>query len=163
MTLLELKSYFEAYAIKHLELKHDPTDDMKRTFFCVNTEDRANDYIRSAPMDLVMILMPYEKDLASASAENYSWSKNTCFFILQRCDIQNNDEIIAAQSRCEQIADDFCSVMIADRYDKLSSLESGSVNMVPVGPVVDSHYGYMCVFNIVDSFGHYVNPNRWLP
>lgn len=163
MTLKEIKAYFEQYAIKQIDLKHDPDDESKQSFFCLNTEDDANNFIRSIPMDLIMVLMPYDKSLIPSNGENYNWNKNTCFFILKRCEKADYDGIIEAQSLCEQIANDFCSVMIADRHTKLTSLESGSVTMSPVGPVVDSHYGYICVFNIVDSFNHYVNPDRWLP
>jgi hypothetical protein len=163
MTLTEIKQYFEQYAVKHIDLKHDPLDDSKKTFFCLNTEDKANEYIRSSPMDLVMILMPYDKSQTPPAGENYNWNKNTCFLILKRCDKTDNDAIIEAQSHCEQIADDFCTVMIADRHTKLTSLERGSITMSPVGPVVDSHYGYLCVFNIVDAFNQYVNPDRWIP
>lgn len=161
MNLLEMKAYFEGYAIKHVELKHNPDDEEKKSFYCVNTEDRANEYIRTAPMDLIMVLLPYDKAQTMPSGENYNWNKNTCFMILKRCDNSNNDEIIAAQSQCEIIADDFCTVMIADRTTRLRSLESGSITMNPVGPVVDSHYGYICLFNMIDSFEHWVDPERW--
>lgn len=163
MTLLQIKEYFEDYAKKHVDLKHNPADDSKKTFYCLNTEDKANDYVRNAPLDLVMLLMPYDKSQTPPSGENYNWNKDVCFFILKRCDPKDNDAIIAAQSHCESIADDFCTVMIADRTTKLTSLESGSITMSPVGPVVNSHYGYICMFSIVDSFNQYVNPDRWIP
>lgn len=163
MTLLELKDYFEDYAKKHVELRHDPTDDKRKSFYCLNTEDKANEYVRNSPMDLVMLLMTYDKAQTPPAGENYNWDKNMCFFVLKRCEPSDNDAIIAAQSQCEVIADDFCTVMIADRTTKLSSLVSGSVTMSPIGPVVNSHYGYICMFNIVDSFNQYVDPNRWLP
>jgi len=162
MNLLGLKEYFEYYATIHCELKHVPEIENERAFFCVNTEEKSNQYIRNAKMDLIMVLMPYDKSQSPPAGENYNWIKNTCFLVLKRCDSNNNDEIISAQSQCEQIADDFCTVMINDRHSKLRSLESGSITMSPVGPVVDSHYGYICMFNIIDSFNHYVDPERWL-
>lgn len=162
MTLLELKEYFENYATRHIDLRHDRDDDQKKTFYCLNTEDSASEYIRNAPLDLIMILFPPDKSQTPPAGENYNWNKNTCFMILKRCELSDNDGVIAAQSHCEEIAGDFCTRMIADQHLLLSSLESGSISMGPVGPIVENHYGYMCMFNIIDTFNQYVDPSRWI-
>lgn len=161
MTLLELKNYFENYAILHKELLHNPAVEKLKTFFCVNAEANADQYIREAVMDLIFVLMPYDKGITKTNADNYNWSKNTAFLVLQRCADNDNESIIAAQSRCEVIANDFVTRLLADRTTLIRGLDAASFIMEPVGPMGDGHYGYICMFNLIDTFHHWVDESRW--
>lgn len=161
-TLLDLKTYFENYATKHVELQHVTGDASKATFFCMNTEKNTEEFIRNNPMDLIMILLVPDKTLSS-QADNYVFHKHVAYLVLQRCPDPNNEAIVAAQNRCEVICNDFLTVLIKDRHELIDSMQPDTVDITPIGPMGDMHYGYMTMFRLEDYFDQNVDPDRWLP
>lgn len=161
MTLNELTAYFSNYAQLHILLQHDPVNESKATFFCMNTDVNINEFIRNNPLDLIMILLVPDKQLAK-SGDTYSWDKNVAYIVLQRTTDKTNGAIVAAQNICEQVGEDFLTRLIADRHTLVDSIEDGSIDVQPVGPVGDNHYGFMTMFKLVDLFDQTVNPARWI-
>lgn len=162
MTLLEIYEYFEAYAVTNLELKHVPDDSRNQAFIAALSEDEAADeLIRSCQRELIMVMLPYEKRMLPVTMENFVWGKTIVFLVIEKLSKPNGKDIIRAQSRCEQIADDFITKIIADRTEKLGTVELSSFAMQPVGPISDFRYGQICLFNLEDYFEHWVKPERW--
>lgn len=162
MTLFEIFTYFEEYAIAHPELKHDPDDIRKSAFTAANAQEKgAEELIKNCKRELVMILMPYEKKILPVKNGNFTWGKTICFLVLKKCSKVAAKDIIKAQSQCEQIADDFLTRVIADRTTKISTVDLDSFTMEPVGPIADDRYGYICLFQLEDYFEHWVKPERW--
>lgn len=163
MTLEYLKSYFEGYAARHVDLQHVPgADKSKWKFFCMDTDQSTSEFIRTAKMDLFMILMPYHKTQNKTNAANYTWNKHVAFMILKRVPGKEQDAIIAAKSLCEVIGDDFCTRIINDRHIDLDSTEDGTMAAEPVGPLGDNYYGQIYMFTWLDWFDQRVNPDRWI-
>lgn len=162
MNLNDLKTYFENYATMHVDLKHDPETEGKATFFCMNTEKKTDEFIRNNTLDLIMILLVPDKQMAK-SGDTFSWDKNVAYLILQRCPDNTSDAIVQAQNKCEQIGEDFLTRLIADRHTLVDSIDAGSVDVQPVGPMGDNHYGFITMFKLIDLFESEVNPDRWLP
>lgn len=161
MTLEGLKTYFENLAIHHIELQHNPDDDTKASFFCMNIEKNTDEFIRNNPLDLIMILLVPDKNLHRDGA-NYSWSKHVAYLVLRRVDDKTNANIIAAQNTTEIIAGDIVTRIIADRHSLIDSIEDGSLNMEPVGPMGNQHYGHITMFKLVDLFDEQVDESRWI-
>lgn len=161
MKLADLSSYFEAYATRHVLLNHDAADKKKQAFYCVQTDQNLNEFVRSCSMDLFIALMPYEKAMNKTNAQNYEWNKHIAFVVLKKVSGKEQPNIIAAQSLCEQIGDDFCTRFINDRHVLIDSIEDGSFHAVPVGPLGENAYGYMYMFTLLDYFDQRVDASRW--
>jgi hypothetical protein len=162
MTLLEIFNYFEAYAIAHPLLKHVIDDDANTAFIAANAEeDSADELIKSCARELIMVLIPYEKKMLPVKSEYFTWGKTICFLVIKKCSRSSAKEIITAQSECEEIIDDFITRIIADRTIKLPTVELDTFFAKPVGPISDSRYGYICMFNLEDYFEHWVKPAHW--
>lgn len=160
MTLLEVSAYFEEIAQRHISIQHKPDIESKQTYFCLNTDKNADDFIRSREMETIIILLPPDKKLYPPSAENYNWDKHIAFMVLNRCPDTTAANITQAQNLTEVIADDFVCQMLEDRDVLLHGLQEESFVMEPVGPVADCHYGYICMFTLIDQFNQYRNPAR---
>ncbi|MBS7565075.1 hypothetical protein KHS38_11730 [Mucilaginibacter sp. Bleaf8] len=162
MTLFEIFTYFENYAIRHHELQHVPDDDSQSCFTAANTEeDSAENLIKACERELVMVLLPYEKTMLPVKQESFIWGKTIVFLVLKKVSRSSPKEVIQGQSQCEEIANDFISQVIADRMTKLCMVDLDSFHMAPVGPIADDRYGYICMFNLQDYFEHWVKPERW--
>lgn len=163
MTLLDLKSYFENYAAKHVELKHIPgTDRSKWSFFAIHDDQNINDFAKTCRLDLFMILMSYHKQMIKPQSVNYNWDKSIAFMVLKKVPNKDQALIIDALSQTEVICNDFCTRLIADRHTLLDSMDIGSVDMQPIGPIGDNAYGQICMFTLVDWFDQRVDQSRWL-
>jgi len=161
MTLLELKAYFENYAKLHVELKHNPAISKDRTFFCMNTEENTDEFIRICNLDLMSILLVPDRALNKTGSENWTFNKHIAFLVLKRVQSAENDNIINAQNTCELIINDFVTRLIADRGQQIKSLNDDSLTIHPIGPMGQNHYGFMLMFSVVDWFDQRINPARW--
>jgi hypothetical protein len=163
MTLLEIYNYFEAYAVTHPDLKHVTNDDANTAFVSAQTEEEsADDIIGSCARDLIMVMLPYDKNMLAGGGDSFNWSKGIAFLVLKRLDVQSSPKAkIEAQSLCEEIANDFITRILADRLESFGNVDLKSFQMKAVGPVSDNRYGQICLFMMEDYFEHWVNQERW--
>lgn len=158
MTFNEIKTYFENYARLHVVLKHT---DANPSFFALNNDKNADDFIRNLKQSTIMVLMTYDKKLFPPRGENYNWDKSLCFFVLKRSTTKNAD-IVQAQNDCEIIGNDFCSRLIDDRNTLITGFVQESFAMMPVGPMSDNFFGQACLFSMVDNYDYRVDESRWV-
>lgn len=160
MTFSQLSAYFAEIAARHTLLNHVEQPESKQTFFTVNTDKNADAFIRTREMQTILVLLPPDKKILPPSGENYNWDKHVAFIVLQRCPDQTVAAIACAQNACEQIADDICGQIIIDRNVIIHGIDTGSFVQEPVGPLAECHYGYLCMFTLVDQFDYLPDPAR---
>ena len=158
MTFNDLKAYFAAYAATNVDLLNS---DSNKSFIAIHTDKNADDFVKTCKSPIIMVLITYDKKMLPPQAENYNWDVNACFFIIKKVGTNKEADITDAQDACEQVVDDFFTVMVRDRHTLLTGFMEQSFTMHPVGPMFDNFYGQMAVFSIIDNMDQIVNPARW--
>jgi hypothetical protein len=160
-------AYFETAAINHKVIAHDPNND-HHTFY------RLEDILNGMSLKNKHLCLVVETTATKPNDEksdNIRKLKTGAFAILQYVTKDDVAALDAAFDLTEEVAEDIVSKILNDTRKSKSvtkppipiQVDVNTINITPMGPMLDNHYGWKVEFTINSRFsnGLQLDESKW--
>jgi hypothetical protein len=169
MRLSHLKTYWKNAATNNIAIGHD---DVSNNKFCVFTAEDALSNLKEMTGLKLCLELP-EVSLYDANSDNIRTITRGAVLILNGAMQGNRADIIQVFEQTEVVAYELLSKMLNDRKraneqgrnapeSLIKHLDLNKVNMVEVGPVFDSQYGWRINYEFNSPVNLELDESKWL-